>query len=115
MVVAILEDGLTLLRAMEFGLKQLHSLVRRRGHTNDPTMEISVLVQQLEQDYKELEEFCKQLVQRALGSSQHRPLKQAQKHWQHVATWFQEVASHQSGQLKEVLKLQGTVLAEQVQ
>ena len=114
-VVSLLEDGVVLLRAMDYGLKKLGGLVRRRGHTNDPTMEISALVQQLEQDFKELEAFCSQLVPRCSSSGGRRPSKQAKKHWELVATWFQQVASHQSVQLKEILKLRGTVLADQAQ
>ena len=116
-VVSILEDGVVLLRAMDFGLKKLGGLVRRRGHTNDPTMEISALVQQLEQDYKELEDFCGNLVERCSSNSSRgrRSSKQAKKHWELVASWFQQVATHQSVQLKGILKLRGTVLADQAQ
>jgi hypothetical protein len=107
--LAILEDGLTLLRAMEFSLHKLQALVRRRGHTNDPTEQISQLIHQLEQDTQELAEFVQGLSRRKTRS------KQASAHWQLIGTWFQLVASHQSVQLKEILKLRGTVLADQAQ
>jgi hypothetical protein len=105
----ILEEGLTLLRAMEFGLKQLQVLVRRRGHTNDPTQEIAMLVQQLEQDTQELTDFCQQLLQT------RRRSKQAQRHWEFVVQWFQQVANHYSTQLQSCLKVRGDVLTEQAQ
>jgi hypothetical protein len=100
--LAILEEGLTLLRAMEFGLKQLQILVRRRGHTNDPTHEMGTLVQQLEQDLKELTKFCEQLL-KIRRRSQHK------KHWELVVQWFQQVANQYSSQLKECLELRGNV------
>ena len=106
---AILEEGLTLLRSMEYSVTQLQGLVRRRGHTNDPTQEISIVMQQMEQDMNEVTDFIQQLQQTK------RPSKQSAKHWQWVATWFQQVAQQQSVQVKELLKLRGTVLADQAQ
>jgi syntaxin 5 len=106
--LSMLEDGLTLLRAMEYGLKQLQVLVRRRGHTNDPTEEIATLVKQLEQDTQELTEFCQQLL--AI-----RRRKQAKRHWELVVQWFQQVADHYSTQLQVCLKLRGEILTEQAQ
>ena len=104
----ILEDGLTLLRAMEYGTKKLQILVRRRGHTNDPTQEISTLVNQLEQDMKELTSFCEQVIK-------IRRRKQEQRHWELVVQWFQRVATHHSKSLQDCLKLRGEILAEQAQ
>ncbi len=107
--LSILEEGLTLLRAMEYGLKQLQVLVRRRGHTNDPTQDIAMLVQQMEQDTQELTDFCQQLLQT------RRRSKQATRHWEFVVQWFQQVANHYSTQLQSCLKVRGDVLAEQAQ
>ncbi|CAJ1956463.1 unnamed protein product [Cylindrotheca closterium] len=108
--LVILEEGLTLLRAMDYGTQQLQKLVRRRGHTNDPTVEISQLVRQLEQDTEELTDFCKQLLVKY-----GRKRKQERKHWEFVVQWFQQVAAKYSKQLQECLKLRGEVLAEQAQ
>ncbi|KAL3935471.1 MAG: hypothetical protein SGBAC_009014 [Bacillariaceae sp.] len=110
MSLEILEEGLTLLRAMDYGTQQLQKLVRRRGHTNDPTSEIQTLVQQLEQDTVELTNFCKSLLQKYA-----RRRKQERKHWEFVVQWFQQVAGKYSKQLQECLKLRGEVLAEQAQ
>jgi len=104
----VLEDGLTLLRGMEYGTKKLQGLVRRRGHTNDPTEEIGTIVKQLEQDLKELTSYCEQLLK-------IKRRKQEKKHWEHVVQWFQQVANHHSGQLQECLKLRGEILADQAQ
>lgn len=118
--LVVLEDGLTLLRSMEFGLKQLQVLVRRRGHTNDPTQEISSLVKQLEQDTKELTDFCQSLlhtktVARSRGLGRGGRQQQEKKHWEMVVQWFQTVAQRFSKQLQECLQLRGTVLAELAQ
>lgn len=106
--LVILEDGLTLLRAMEYGTKKLQGLVRRRGHTNDPTEEIGSIVKQLEQDLKELTSYCEQLLT-------VRRRKQQQRHWEFVVQWFHQVANHHSEQLQECLKLRGEILADQAQ
>jgi len=106
--LVILEDGLTLLRAMEYGTKKLQILVRRRGHTNDPTQEIDTLVKQLEQDMQELTSFCEQVLK-------IRRRKQEKRHWELVVQWFQRVANHYSSQLQDCLKLRGEILAEQAQ
>eukprot|EP00980_Cylindrotheca_fusiformis_P026085 scaffold15311_cov136-Cylindrotheca_fusiformis.AAC.7 len=108
--LVILEEGLTLLRSMDYGSRQLQKLVRRRGHTNDPTTEISKLVSQLEQDTEELTEFCQQLL-----AKYKRRRKQERRHWELVVQWFQQVAAKYSKQLQECLKLRGEVLAEQAQ
>ena len=73
--LTIVEDGFALLRAMEFALQQLQILVRRRGHTNDPTEEIASYTKQLEQDTAELTEFCKLLL------AKRRISRQQKKHW----------------------------------
>mmetsp|Transcript_11611 Transcript_11611/g.24612 ORF Transcript_11611/g.24612 Transcript_11611/m.24612 type:complete len:443 (-) Transcript_11611:1331-2659(-) len=106
--LVILEDGLTLLRGMEYGTKQLQVLVRRRGHTNDPTQEIGAIVKQLEQDFKELTSYCEQL-------SRIQRRKQEGRHWGLIVQWFQQVANHHSMQLQDCLKLRGEILAEQAQ
>jgi hypothetical protein len=108
--LTILEEGLTLLRSMDFLSKQLQKLVRRRGHTNDPTAEISKLVNQLEQDTEELTEFCKQLL-----AKYGKRRKQERRHWELVVQWFQQVAGRYSSQVQDCLKLRGEVLTEQAQ
>uniref|UniRef100_A0A7S4ALS4 t-SNARE coiled-coil homology domain-containing protein n=1 Tax=Pseudo-nitzschia australis TaxID=44445 RepID=A0A7S4ALS4_9STRA len=116
--LAVLDDGFTLLRAMEYGAKKLQALVRRRGHTNDPTQEITSLVKQLEQDFKELTSYCDEQLLRGPTTAamvRRRRSKQEQRHWELVTHWFQRVANHHSGQLQDCLKLRGEILAEQAQ
>jgi hypothetical protein len=122
--LVMLEDGLTLLRSMEYGLQQLQLLVRRRGHTNDPTQEIATLTQQLQQDTTELTEFCSSLLLlQQQQQQQQQPTRrrrrtissQERKHWGYVVQWFQQVAAHFAEQLQECLKLRGEILTEQAQ
>lgn len=105
-----LETGLDYLREMQGELHQLEGLVRRRGHTNDPTEEITRSVQRLESDTQALSTWISSLVTSKNISILH---KQRTRHWEMVQQWFQAVA-HQHGQrLQDILKVRGTVLAEQ--
>jgi hypothetical protein len=104
------EDGLILLRAMQGSLEVLQSLVKRRGHVNDPTQEISTCTQQLEEDSRELSSIVQQLKSfRSTHSKQH------QRHVESIANWLETTASQQSVLLKDILKVRGAVLATQAQ
>jgi hypothetical protein len=104
----VLEDGLSLLRTMEGELKHLEGLVRRRGHTNDPTEEISLSVKRLELDTQEVMDLIKTMIPLSARG-------QGQRHWQMLQQWFQSVVQQQGIRLKEILKVRGKVLAEQAQ
>jgi len=104
----ILEDGLTLLRTMESELTVLEKLVRRRGHTNDPTEEIGIAVQRLERDAKDLTGLIATMV-----PTSSRGGAQLQRHWKAVQQWFQAAAQQHAAKLKEILQVRGTVLQEQ--
>ncbi|GKY92135.1 hypothetical protein MPSEU_000184900 [Mayamaea pseudoterrestris] len=105
---SILEDCLALLRTMEGELKQLELLVRRRGHTNDPTEEITRAVQRLEADAKQVSQLMRTMVPPTARG-------QCRKHWEVLQQWFQSVAQKQSERLKEILKVRSKVLEEQQQ
>jgi uncharacterized protein YqcC (DUF446 family) len=104
----ILEDGLALLRTMEAELKQLESLVRRRGQTNDPTNEITASTRRLQQDTKELTQWLPTIIPPTI-----RRNGQAFKHYSMIQEWFQQAAKNQGKRLEELLKVRGKVLAEQ--
>jgi hypothetical protein len=106
-LAGLCEDGLSLLRTMDAELTQLEALVRRRGHTNDPTEEIAASVRRLETDAKELSSLVK-TVFAAPGRSAHY-----QRHTQLIASWLESVASQQTAKLKAILKVRGNVLADQ--
>ncbi|CAB9521278.1 SNARE domain [Seminavis robusta] len=101
------EDGLSLLRTMDAELKQLETLVRRRGHTNDPTEEIAASVRRLETDANELSSLVK------TGFAAPYATAQYQRHTALIATWLESVATQQMAKLKEILKVRGNVLASQ--
>lgn len=103
----VLEDGLSLLRTMESELKHLESLVRRRGQSNDPTTDISLSVQRLETDTRELGILMKTMIPHTVRSGQRL------KHWQHLQQYFQSVAQQQAARLKEILKVRAKVIKEQ--
>lgn len=106
---SLLEDGLSLLREMKTGLVKLQSLVRRRGHTNDPTNDIASVMRQFETDAKELSDLIPSI------SSRRRHNAQTKKHLDFVASWLQAVAAQQTQELKDLLKVRGNVLADQAQ
>lgn len=103
---AVLDEGLALLRTMDSELQKLEALVRRRGHTNDPTEEITLSVNRLQQDTQELTHWIQTLIPATARG-------QCQRHWQILQQWFQLAAQEQGKRLKEVLQVRGTVLAEQ--
>mmetsp|Transcript_2881 Transcript_2881/g.4339 ORF Transcript_2881/g.4339 Transcript_2881/m.4339 type:complete len:421 (+) Transcript_2881:78-1340(+) len=109
-LATLFEDGCALLRTMDASLETLQGLVRRRGHTNDPTPEIAVTTQQMEADMKELKTVIAQLQSFPISGKQ-----QQKKHLEWVSKWLQTVSSQHSSRLKEILKVRGTVLADQAQ
>lgn len=109
---ALSEDGLSLLRAMELELNRLEGLVRRRGHSNDPTVEITNSVNVLQQDAAELTGIIRSLVPPSSSSSSQ---SQKSRHAKAIQEWFQAAAARQAKRLKAILAVRGTVLAEQAQ
>ena len=110
--IAVCQDALSFLRAMQSTLTTLQSLVRRRGHTNDPTSDIALATRTMEQDAQELAALVQSLTVTATTeavSTQHA------RHLELVAAWLQAVASQQTSGLKQVLQVRGTVLADQAQ
>jgi hypothetical protein len=107
----ILEDALSLLRSMEIELAKLDSLVRRRGHSNDPTHEISVAVAAIESDAAELTAVVQAMDQR--GSVGFRYHQQRQRHIKVIQEWFQTVAQQYAARLKDVLAVRASVLTDQ--
>jgi hypothetical protein len=105
------DDGLTLLRTMAQELNHLEGLVRRRGHSNDPTNEISASIRALEQDAAELTIVIQTLI--PAGVSRSRSDSQRHAHYQALQAWFQAAAAQHAARLKQILAVRGTVLAEQ--
>eukprot|EP01082_Thalassiosira_pseudonana_P006200 g5277.t1 g5277 contig2:145446-146775(+) len=57
----LLRDTSSLLSHLDAQLSSLHFLVRRRGHTNDPTLEIQSLLSKFQEGAQELSEICTSL------------------------------------------------------
>lgn len=108
---AALDDGLEILEVMESELQRLNELVRRRGHSNDPTQEISASVAAIEKDVAELTSIVQTMVTR--GSVGRLQNQQRQKHIKVIQEWFQSMIQHYATQLKDVLSVRATVLSEQ--
>jgi hypothetical protein len=102
---SFLEDGVTLLRTMDAALEHLDQLVKRRGHTNDPTVEINATVASLEEDVKEMAIWIPSVMPVCRG--------QRERHWLAVQEWFQKCTQQQNAHLKRALDIRANVLAEQ--
>jgi hypothetical protein len=63
----LLKDSTDLLAMLDGQLSELHSLVRRRGHTNDPTLEIQSTLEKFHEGVKEMKEVCASLAQEGSG------------------------------------------------
>jgi hypothetical protein len=107
----ILQDGLEIMRAMESELRRLNELVRRRGHSNDPTIEISTSVAAIEKDAAELTLIVLSMVQR--GSIGQHQNQQRQRHIKAIQEWFQTMIQQYTAQLKEILSVRASVLSDQ--
>jgi ribosomal protein L16/L10AE len=103
-VSLVLEDGLHLLRQLKTCLETLSSLVKRRGHTNDPTLEMQRQLDDFEQAARELSEI--RVLPIPLVS------KQQARHYQLVSAWLDAAATVYTRQLKQVMKLRAQVLAD---
>ena len=103
-VSLVLEDGLHLLRQLQTCLETLSSLVKRRGHTNDPTLEMQRQLDDFEQAARELSEI--RILPIPLVS------KQQARHYQLVSAWLDAAATVYTRQLKQVMKLRAQVLAD---
>jgi hypothetical protein len=103
-----LEEAIELLRGMHGELQALEGLVKRRGHTNDPTDEIQACTDRLQRDTQELLEALNRVIPpKARG--------QSQRHYQLVSDWIKGAAQEQGHRLQQVLKTRAAVLAEQAQ
>jgi hypothetical protein len=110
-LIETVDDGLEILDGMESELHRLNELVRRRGHSNDPTQEISASVALIENDVAELTSIVQTMVSR--GSAGQQQNQQRQRHIKVIQEWFQIMTQHYAAQLKDVLSVRATVLAEQ--
>ena len=58
---SLVRDSHSLLQLLDTQLVELHTLVRRRGHTNDPTMEIQHIIERFQEGAHEIKSVCNAL------------------------------------------------------
>ena len=120
----LIKDSQTLLQLMDTQLSELHSLVRRRGHTNDPTLEIQTNMERFQESAKEVKVVCDSI---KLEGSQpcktlhrgeytnRRSSGQRRKHYELVSQQLEGRAKERTDQLKKELELRSKVLRDQTQ
>ena len=103
-----LDEGISLLQAMEAELVHLEALVRRRGQTNDPTTDIASSTHRLQTYARELAHWIDLLVPPTARG-------QRQAHWNMVQTWFRTQAQEHVAKQQALLQTRAQVVASQVQ
>jgi len=128
---AMVSDALRLLSSLDGTTSTLSSLVRRRGHTNDPTSRINSTIVQFDEMAKELVELVEHIKVlgtspvdyvtsrgriRGSGSSSSRTKKmskQRQKHYENVARDLSSMADERVSKFKKMLQVRERVIRDQ--
>ncbi|KAL9186439.1 hypothetical protein ACHAXT_005677 [Thalassiosira profunda] len=115
---ALVQDSQALLRLLDSHLSELGSLVRRRGHTNDPTLEIQAVMEKFQEGAKEVKEVCDSL--RLAGTrpvnvlgEKVRSSTQRRKHYELLSSKLEDQARERTEKLKKELETRGKVLRDQ--
>ena len=125
--LSLIRDSQTLLHLLDAHLAELHTLVRRRGHTNDPTLEIQSLMEKFQESAREIKDVCDSLRLAgtrpyydysggsssdgggvAMSSSSHR-----RKHYEMLSQQLENQAKERTDQLKLELETRSQVLRDQ--
>ncbi|KAL3764917.1 hypothetical protein ACHAWU_003777 [Discostella pseudostelligera] len=120
--LSLIRDSQTLLQLLDAHLAELHTLVRRRGHTNDPTLEIQSLMEKFQESAREVKDVCDSLRlagtrpyynnynggTRSAASSSHR-----RKHYEMLSQQLESLAKERTDQLKLELETRSQVLRDQ--
>eukprot|EP00579_Thalassiosira_antarctica_P001153 CAMPEP_0201868614 /NCGR_PEP_ID=MMETSP0902-20130614/2419_1 /ASSEMBLY_ACC=CAM_ASM_000551 /TAXON_ID=420261 /ORGANISM="Thalassiosira antarctica, Strain CCMP982" /LENGTH=460 /DNA_ID=CAMNT_0048393973 /DNA_START=21 /DNA_END=1403 /DNA_ORIENTATION=- len=112
--LALIQDSQTLLQLLDTHLSELHSLVRRRGHTNDPTLEIQSVIEKFQEGAKEVKDVCDSL--RLAGTqpcNSNRSSTQRRKHYELLSLQLESQAKERMDQLKKDLETRSQVLRDQ--
>jgi hypothetical protein len=117
----LVSDARALLRLLDSHLSDLHALVRRRGHTNDPTIEIQCLMEKFQEGAREIKDVCDSL--RLAGSrpprgddgglSSHSSSSQRRKHYEMLSLQLEAQAKERTDALKGELETRSRVLRDQ--
>ncbi len=125
--LSLIRDSQTLLHLLDAHLAELHTLVRRRGHTNDPTLEIQSLMEKFQESAREIKDVCDSL--RLAGtrpyysysaggdtrstSSSTSSSSQRRKHYEMLSQQLESQAKERTDQLKKELETRSQVLRDQ--
>ncbi len=124
--LSLIRDSQTLLHLLDAHLAELHTLVRRRGHTNDPTLEIKSLMEKFQESAREIKDVCDSL--RLAGtrpyygcsvggdtksSSSASSSSQRRKHYEMLSQQLESQAKERTDQLKKELETRSQVLRDQ--
>jgi hypothetical protein len=134
---SLLSDSQSLLSLLDTNLSQLHTLVRKRGHTNDPTIQINNLIHKFNEAAQEMKQVCELL--RLVGTMPPPALhddnnnnevgvnnnnnngrrkkssssKQRRKHYELVSSQLETYAKERTDKLKKELETRSQVLRDQ--
>lgn len=112
--LSLIEDSQTLLQLLDSHLSELHSLVRRRGHTNDPTLEIQSAIERFQEGATEVKDVCDSL--RLAGTRPcdgRRSSSQRRKHYELLSSQLEGQAKERTDRLKKELETRSRVLRDQ--
>ena len=113
-------DALRLLSALDSNTTTLSSLVRRRGHTNDPTARINETVGQFDEMAKELVEMVEQIkaegtlpIDYGHAGGRKRMSQQRARHYEYVAKDLSAMADARVTKFKKMLEVREKVIRDQ--
>lgn len=114
----LLKDSSDLLAMLDGQLSELHSLVRRRGHTNDPTLEIQSTLEKFHEGVKEMKEVCATLAQEGNQPIEtargNRISLQRRKHYELLSGHLESLAKERMDALKMELEMRSVVIRDQM-
>jgi hypothetical protein len=125
--LSLIRDSQTLLHLLDAHLAELHTLVRRRGHTNDPTLEIQSLMEKFQESAREIKDVCDSL--RLAGTRPYYDYSggsssdgggvamssssQRRKHYEMLSQQLENQAKERTDLLKMELETRSQVLRDQ--
>ena len=126
-----LRDAVLTLNLIDSTLSQLSSLVKRRGHTNDPTEEINSSMSQFHQYAKEMMEILQTTLKQGAtlpyiyldeNSQKSSALRNKTKsssqrirHYTFISECLQAVVEKRMKSFKDILEVRGNVIKDQTQ
>lgn len=114
----LLRDSTALLALLDAQLSELHSLVRKRGHTNDPTLEIQATLEKFHEGVKEMKEVCASLSQEGnvpISTDRGKRVSlQRRKHYELISSHLESLTKERMDLLKKELEMRSVVIRDQM-